>query len=96
MQHALMMGYGAIKVDAKPKHAEVWADGKYVAEARDLDGTPSYLWLKAGEHDIQLYEGGYVTFNRKVDVHAGMRTELRVKLEHGPSVQPSGTAPEAK
>jgi hypothetical protein len=96
MHAAMLAGYGAIKVDAKPKQAEVWADGKPIAEARDLDGTPSYLWLKAGEHRIQIYEGGFVTFDQKVDVHAGMRTELRVQLEPGPSVPPSGTAPETK
>jgi hypothetical protein len=88
MGQALAAGYGAIKIDAKPKHAEVWADGNYIAEARDLDGTPSYLWLKAGEHDIQLYQNGYVTFDRKIDVHAGMRTELRVHMDRGPSVPP--------
>jgi len=93
MQSAMMAGYGAIKIDAKPKHAEVWADGKPIAEARDLDGTPSYLWLKAGEHRIQIYEGGFVTYDQKIDVRAGMRTELRVQLEPGPSVPPSGTAP---
>jgi hypothetical protein len=96
MHAAMLADYGAIKVDAKPKQAEVWADGKPIAEARDLDGTPSYLWLKAGEHRIQIYEGGFVTFDQKVDVHAGMRTELRVRLEPGPSVPPSGKAPETK
>jgi hypothetical protein len=96
MHAAMLAGYGAIKVDAKPKQAEVWADGKPIAEARDLDGSPSYLWLKEGEHRIQLYKGGFVTFDQKIDVHAGMRTELRVQLERGPSVPPSSKAPEAK
>jgi hypothetical protein len=96
MHAAMLAGYGAIKIDAKPKQAEAWADGKPIAEARDLDGTPSYLWLKEGEHRIQIYKGGFVTFDQKVDVHAGMRTELRVQLEPGPSVPPSSKAPEAQ
>ncbi len=96
MQSALAAGYGAVKIDAKPKQAEVWADGKPVAEARDLDGTPSYLWLKAGEHRIQLYENGFVTYDRKVDVHAGIVRELRVQLERGPSVPPRRTASAAE
>jgi hypothetical protein len=94
MHAALMAGYGAIKVDAKPKQAEVWADGRPIAEARDLDGTPSYLWLKDGEHRIQVYQGGFVTFDQKVDVHAGMLTRLRIQLEPGASVPPT-RAPEA-
>jgi hypothetical protein len=93
MGSALMAGYGGIKTNVNPKQAEVWADGKPVAEARDLDGTPSYLWLNAGEHRIQIYEGGYVTYDQMIDVHAGMLTNLKVNLEPGPSVPPSGTAP---
>jgi hypothetical protein len=95
MHAALMAGFGAVKVDAKPKQAEVWADGKPMAEARDLDGTPSYLWLKEGEHRIQLYKGGFVSYDRTIDVHAGMVTRLRVQLEPGPSVPPKGEAPAA-
>jgi hypothetical protein len=26
-----------------------WVDGKYVGEARDVDGYPSYLWLADGD-----------------------------------------------
>jgi len=95
LHSAMLAGYGAVKVDAKPKQAEVWADGRPVAEARDLDGTPSYLWLKEGEHRIQIYKGGFVTFDQTIDVHAGMRTELRARLEPGPSLPPSGKAPAA-
>ena len=35
---------------SKPDRADVWVDGKYVGEARDLDGYPSYLWLEKGPH----------------------------------------------
>jgi hypothetical protein len=93
MHAALMAGYGAIKTNVNPKQAEVWADGKPIAEARDLDGTPSYLWLKAGEHKIQIYKSGYVTYDQMIDVHAGIRTELRVNLVPGSSVPPTPAAP---
>jgi hypothetical protein len=93
MHAALMAGYGAIKTNVNPKQAEVWADGKPVAEARNLDGTPSYLWLKAGEHKIQIYKSGYVTYDQMIDVHAGMRTELRVNLVPGQSVPPTPAPP---
>ncbi len=43
----MIAGFGAVDVDAKPNRADVWVDGKYVGEARDLDGYPS-LTLPAG------------------------------------------------
>jgi len=87
--YAMIQGFGAIEMHVKPKQAQVWVDGKYVAQARDLDGSPTYLWLKAGDHDIQVYEQGYVTFNEKVDVRAGVRKPLDIRLEAGPSQPPT-------
>jgi hypothetical protein len=89
---AMMAGFGAVDVDAKPNQAEVWADGKYVGVARDLDGYPSFLWLKEGEHTIAIYKGGYRTFEEKLEVRRGMQTKIKVRLEKGES-QPPGPRP---
>jgi hypothetical protein len=91
---AMMAGYGAVDVDAKPNQAAVWADGKYVGEARDLDGYPSFLWLKEGEHTIAIHKGGYRTFEEKVEVRRGMQTKIKVRLEKGES-EPPGRRPGA-
>jgi hypothetical protein len=87
--YAMMSGMGALDLDVKPKQAEAWVDGKYVAEARDLDGDPSYLWLKEGSHHIVLYKPGFRSFEEDVDVHVGMVRELNVKLEKGESPPPA-------
>jgi len=89
---AMIAGFGAVDMNVKPNKAEVWVDGKYIAEARDLDGRPTYLWLKDGDHDIQLYEHGYVTVDKDVTVRAGTMTDLNVRLEQGTSVQPNTEA----
>jgi hypothetical protein len=89
---AMMAGFGAVDIDAKPNQADVWVDGKFVAQARDLDGYPSFLWLKQGEHTIALYKGGYRTFEEKIEVQPGMQTKLRVRLERGQS-EPPGRKP---
>lgn len=94
--YAMINGYGAIDMHVKPKQAEVWVDGKFVAEARNLDGSPTYLWLKSGDHEIQVYEGGYVTVQRKVDVRPGTRTDLNVNMEKGVSVPPGTKKAENK
>jgi len=93
---AMMSGMGALDLDVKPKQAEVWVDGKYVAEARDLDGDPSYLWLKGGAHHVVLYKAGFRSFDEDVDVNVGMIRELKVKLEPGEAPPPVPAAPEAR
>ena len=95
MNYAMMAGFGAVELKAKPDRADVWADGKYVGEARDLDGYPSYLWLADGAHRLQVYKGGFKTFDEQIAVHRGMKTTLKVRLEPGES-QPPGTKPSDK
>ncbi len=88
MNAAMIAGYGAVDMKVKPNKADVWVDGKYVAEARDLDGDPSYLWLSQGAHHVAVYKGGYKTFEEDVDVTRGVKRELKVRLEPGDSTPP--------
>jgi hypothetical protein len=89
---AMIAGVGAVHLDVKPKQAEVWVDGKYVAEARDLDGSPSLLWLKQGEHTIALHESGYRAVEQKLDVRPGTQTKLKVRMEKGDPAPPADRA----
>jgi hypothetical protein len=92
MNYAMMAGYGAVDLNVKPNQADVWVDGKYVAQARDLDGYPSYLWLADGPHKLAIYKGGYRTFEEEISVQRGVKTDLKVRLEPGES-EPPGTKP---
>jgi hypothetical protein len=94
----MMSGLGGLDMSVNPKQAEVWVDGKYVAEARDLDGSPSYLWLKQGPHHLVVYEAGFRSLEEDVEVNVGMIRELKVKLEPGdsaPPVRAAAVPPEA-
>jgi hypothetical protein len=86
---AMMSGFGGVDLDVKPGRADVWVDGKYVGEARDLDGYPSYLWLKEGVHRLQIQKGGYRLFDEQIEMQAGWRKDLRVRLEPGESAPPA-------
>jgi PEGA domain len=92
---AMMNGFGAVDLDVKPNRADVWVDGKYAGEARDLDGYPSYLWLKEGAHRLQIQKGGYKIFDEEIETQPGMKKDLKVRLEPGESEPPSGK-PDAK
>jgi PEGA domain len=74
---------GAIQLNVKPGDAEVWVDGKFVAEARDLDGYPSPLWLRHGSHRLVIRKSGYRGFDDKVGVEPGRRSDLRIHLQKG-------------
>jgi hypothetical protein len=80
---AMMVGWGAIDLDVKPNRAEVWVDGQFVAEARNLDGSPSYLWLPEGEHHVEVRKGGFVTFEAPIDIERGMVKELKLRMKKG-------------
>jgi hypothetical protein len=95
MNYAMMAGFGAVELNVKPNRADVWVDGKYVGEARDLDGYPSYLWLADGEHKLAVYKGGYRTFEEEIGVQRGMKTAIKIRLEPGDSAPP-GTKPADK
>jgi hypothetical protein len=88
MNVAMMTGFGAVEMNVKPNRAEVWVDGKYVADARDLDGYPSYLWLEKGPHHIAVYKAGFKTFEDDIDVTRGVKRELKLRLEPGDSLPP--------
>jgi hypothetical protein len=85
---AMMSGFGGVDLEVKPNRADVWVDGKYAGEARDFDGYPSYLWLKQGVHRVQVYKGGYQTFDEAIEVQPGLKKELKVRLAAGSSTPP--------
>ncbi len=88
MSMAMMTGWGAIDLNVKPNRADVWVDGRYLGEARDLDGYPQPLWLEQGPHRIAVYKAGFKTFEDAIQVERGVRRELKLRLEPGESLPP--------
>ena len=88
MNAAMVAGYGAVELNVKPNRADVWVDGRYVGEARDLDGYPNYLWLADGGHRVQVHKGGFLIFDEQIDVRRGMKSEVKLKLQPGDSPPP--------
>jgi hypothetical protein len=96
MGAAMIAGMGAVQLNVKPNRADVWVDGKYVGEARDLDGYPSYLWLAEGEHRVAVHKGGFLVFDEPIHVQRGMKTQIKLKMHPGdsppPGPKPAGNA----
>jgi len=88
MGAAMVSGMGAVELKVKPNKADVWVDNRYVGAAKDLDGYPNYLWLSDGPHKLAVYMAGYKVFQEDIDVHRGIKSDLKVKLEKGESAPP--------
>jgi hypothetical protein len=88
MNAAMIAGFGAIELHVKPNRADVWVDGRYVAEARDLDGNPSYLWLPDGPHKLAVHKGGFQVFEEEIAVQRGMKKQVKIQLQPGDSPAP--------
>ncbi|MGE0394239.1 MAG: hypothetical protein AB7P67_11795 [Vicinamibacterales bacterium] len=80
---------GALRLQIKPKDAEVFVDGYLMGLVDDFDGTFQRLHLDAGEHTLEVYRAGYRVGRQKIFIgpHATLRVRYTlVKL--GPNEAP--------
>jgi hypothetical protein len=56
----------SVRLEVKPKNAEVYVDGYYAGVVDDFDGTFQRLRVEPGEHEIELWLEGYRTVRQKV------------------------------
>jgi hypothetical protein len=90
LRQLAMADMGEIKVQVKPKDAYVYVDGQLAGTAKQFDGSPGYLWLKAGTHQIAVYKDGYQTIDESVQVQPGTRIKIKEKMQPGKAVLPKG------
>ena len=80
-------GTGYLKVNASPKTAGLFVDGKYVGPACNFGFIEKYA-VAAGEHEITLKDPRYQDFSTKVTIVAGKTTRLSQSLVHAPLASP--------
>src|SRR4051812_6563100 len=56
----------SVKLEVKPKNAEVYVDGYYAGVVDDYDGSFQRLHIEPGEHEIELWLQGFKTVRQKV------------------------------
>lgn len=74
------MGYasGAVRLQVKPEHTEVYVDGYYAGVVDSYDGLFQRLRLPPGEHEIVLYLDGHQSVQEQLYLIAGES----YKIEH--------------
>ncbi len=81
--------YGAYRVDpgaslrleVKPKEAEVYVDGFYAGIVDDFNGTFQRLSVTPGEHQIELFLDGYRTVHQKLYVTPRKTLNVKYSME---------------
>ncbi|HEX7139902.1 MAG TPA: PEGA domain-containing protein [Vicinamibacterales bacterium] len=79
----------SVRLEVKPKEAEVFVDGYYAGIVDDFDGTFQRLRLPPGQHEITIYLSGYHTVRQHIFTTPDNTFKLKYQMEKlGPEDQP--------
>lgn len=87
---------GSVKLEVKPRNAQVYVDGYYAGIVDDFDGAFQRLRIIPGEHEIVLYLEGYRTVRQKVYVQPNNTFKMKQNMEKlgsGEHMEPRPTPP---
>ena len=71
----------SIRVEVRPKDAEVYVDGYYAGVVDDFDGMFQRLDVEPGEHEIALYLDGYRSVKQRVYTTPRHTFKLKYTME---------------
>ena len=71
-----------VRIQVKPKDAQVYVDGYYAGIVDDYDGFFQRLHVRPGNHELSIYLPGYRTVTERV--HLGTRQDLDIKFNMVP------------
>ena len=71
---------GEIRLQVRPRYAEVYVDGYYAGRVDDFDGYFQGLRIEEGPHTIEIVAPGYETLVFNVRVIAGRKIDYRGDL----------------
>ena len=75
---------GGIRLQIRPRDAQVFVDGYYAGLVDDFDGTFQSLRLDAGGHKIEIHMPGFEDLELDVHVQPGRTITLREELRPRP------------
>jgi hypothetical protein len=69
----------SVRLEVKPREAEVYVDGYYAGVVDDFDGVFQRLSVQPGEHELELYLDGYRAV--KQQIYVTPRNTFKVKYD---------------
>jgi PEGA domain-containing protein len=92
----------SVRLEVKPREAQVFVDGYYAGIVDDFDGTFQRLRLPPGQHEITLYLEGYRSVHQRVYLTVDNTFKIKLDLEKlgpgepaEPRPEPTGPPPSA-
>jgi hypothetical protein len=90
-----------IRLEVKPREAQVYVDGYYAGIVDDFDGTFQRLRVRPGAFELTLYLKGYHTVTQNIHVGQGQDSKIKFQMEplaagetNDPPPQPKAAPPE--
>jgi hypothetical protein len=74
-------GMGSVRVEVKPRNAEVFVDGYFAGTVDDFDGVFQRLNIEPGEHEIVIYLEGHRPFSQRFYLQPGKSFNIRHTME---------------
>jgi hypothetical protein len=71
----------SLRLEVKPKEANVFVDGYYAGIVDDFDGTFQRLNIAPGEHEIELWLEGYKTVHQKIYLQVNNTFKVKYQME---------------
>ncbi len=70
-----------IRLEVKPKEAQVYVDGYFAGIVDDFDGTFQRLRMRPGNHELTLHLNGYRTVTQNIHVGQGQDSKIKYQME---------------
>ena len=87
-------GWASVRVEMKPREAQVFVDGYYAGLVNDFDGVFQRLDVSPGNHEIAVYLQGYHTYRQQMMFRPGAGYHLKAMLEPLPPGAPPEPQPQ--
>jgi hypothetical protein len=71
---------GELRLQVRPRHAEVYVDGYYAGLVDDFDGIFQSLRLEEGAYRIEIVAPGYLPLDFDVRIQGGRKINYRGEL----------------
>lgn len=83
----------SLRLDVKPRDAQVYVDGYYAGVVDEFDGTFQRLHVLPGQHEIVIYKEGYRSVHERLYLSVNSSRKLTHELAPLPAGEPNEPIP---